>query len=45
MIITAGNLSESRNALDLARTNGKQNILLLNFYFYAMTDLATIFKI
>jgi len=28
MIITAGNLSESRNALDLARTDGKQNILL-----------------
>lgn len=27
MVITAGNLSESQNALDLARTDGKENTL------------------
>ena len=29
MIITAGNLSESQNALELAKTNGNQNLYLL----------------
>lgn len=28
MVITAGNLSESQNALDLARTDGKQNTFI-----------------
>ena len=31
MIITAGNLSESRNALDLARTDGK--MVVKNIFF------------
>lgn len=44
MIITAGNLSESQNALDLAKTDGNQNILLFYFQFYLMTTLATILK-
>ena len=32
MIITAGNLSESRNALDLARTDGKMVVKNILFW-------------
>ena len=33
MIITAGNLSESQNALELARTNGSYFLLLFQSFF------------
>lgn len=44
MVITAGNLSESQNALDLARTDGKQNtfirlsVVLLNLQLLCIND-------
>ena len=36
MIITAGNLAESQNALELARTNGSYFLLLFQSFLFAV---------